>query len=156
MSTRELQIIEALQERLETVVLGPDADPLAAIYLGREDLWGDDLTFPCASILHEGTEPAGRNRSQYEAAMQLSVVGVTKSEPTAPLVAGHALWQALSAALFLPSQAIPTGHDRLGGLARSVQYAGHSIAPREDGGVTTAVLITLRIEYVLDASNPSA
>lgn len=155
MSTRELQIIRALDTRLNAVLIGEDETPLAAQYIGREDLWADDVQFPCTSLIHEGTEPTDRNRNKYVSAMSLSLVAVTISDPTAPLIAGHALWDAVCRALFPASELLPTGTDRLGGLARSIEYAGHSIAPREDSGATTAVMINLRVEYVFDASNPT-
>ncbi|WP_293373622.1 hypothetical protein [Nevskia sp.] len=155
MSTRALRIIQALATRLGTVAIGDDQTPLAAVYLGREDLFGDDLTFPCASIVEETEEPQETNRAKAKCVVSYSVIGITKSDPQAPLIAGHALWDALMLALFPAEAQRETGFDRLCGLATRVTYTGRAIAPREDGGQTTSVLISMTVEYVLDTTNPS-
>lgn len=156
MSTRAYRILEAIAARLNAVAVGVDAVPLAQIYIGREDLEADDVnSFPCASVIEVGESTLESQRDRQRAELDVDVVMITRSNPDAPLAAGHELWEAGMKALFPTAADYGTGTDRLGGLARSISYNGRAIAPREDGGITTSVLINLRVEYLLHVTNPS-
>lgn len=154
-TTRALRIIQALAERLENVRIGEDQTPFAAIYLGRETLYGDGLDYPCASVLETNEDPIEQQVDNARSEQTITVVGVTVSDPDQPLIAGHALCLAMMRALFPNTETLCYGRDRLNSLARRLTYFGREIYPREDGGRTTAVMITLRVEYALRITDPA-
>lgn len=150
------QVLEKLVQRLAKVrqCNGFASDAGLHIFKGREDIWGEFETYPCITVL------SGEQTTQQQVGHKVRVfgdfivVGLTESDPQCPLEAGHALEGDLMRALF-PEAAAVTGNDRLDGAATNVFYDGGLVAPREDGGRTTAAVINLRVEYTRHLFNPT-
>lgn len=156
MTTRARQIIARIEERLATITgSGWNTDAGERIYRGRENFHSDDDTFPLISIIEADEVVVSANMNHCEVELDVSVVGFIQGDPNNPLDAGHELYEDLMRALFPSDEYSATGMDRLGGLAKSFEYRGRLISPREDGGKTTSVEIRLSVNWVMKVSAPS-
>lgn len=160
MSTREERILEVIRTRMATVpgVIRVELDP--------PDEHADEGPFPAIGIIPQATVPVqDGQRSQLVVQMPVTVRGITQAAAESPGLGdvpasarstAYALFRQMLAALFpLPGAGIGTYHDRADGHALFLNYTGHELVPRGDGGKTYAVFIDCEAEYVLHLNDPS-
>lgn len=161
MSTRSLAVMQALKARAERIrtANGFATEAGANVYLGREDLFAEDLPVPCITII-EGvvvsSDDKQPQRALYVVNQPISIVGLTESDPNNPLVAGHQLLADLLRAVFQVRDpaSLPLRKDTLDGLVRELQFDSYEVVPRDDGGRVTCAVLTVRPVFSLNAAHP--
>lgn len=148
------RIIAKIESRLRQIskARGFCTASLKNVYLGREQLYGEDIQFPCASILQGEETVVERKDHLYRVTLPITIIGLSQSKPNAPLDAGHELLADIQRALFSDKFITDSDSDRLDSECISFEYEGSQIIPREDGGNTTGVIVNASAFYRLDAN----
>lgn len=169
---REERYIRALVARLQriTIANGFNTNGGTRVEVDPPDEHEDDYdwtptTPPRVVVLPDSVDPAGINRHLVNAQQSISIVGYTNAtlppaddETDVDLAlrrraVAYPLLADLLRALF-PDGAADAYQDDLDSVATSITYNGHALYPRDDGGKTTVVEISVLVDFKLHLNNP--